>query len=152
MGATKAYNKEWYRKNKIKKLKANKEWRQNNKIRVNELARKWSQKNKDKIRAARIKREHNITIEEYNSLLEKQNYVCAICKCQPTRALDIDHNHSTGHNRGLLCNKCNKAIALFMENPAFMLEAINYLQTHNKTTLSGERKVLCLKMLGQLPN
>jgi len=48
---------------------------------------------------------------EYEILLARQGGVCAICKNPPrTRRLDIDHNHTTGETRGLLCARCNAAL------------------------------------------
>lgn len=76
--------------------------------------------------ATKLKRVFNITIEDYENLLQKQNGVCAICK-QPEsityrkevamgefidtpRRLSVDHEHDTGKIRGLLCFDCNKRL------------------------------------------
>jgi len=51
--------------------------------------------------------------EEFQDLMNKQKGCCAICERDfgslDTRA-HIDHNHSTGKIRALLCNKCNTMI------------------------------------------
>jgi IMP dehydrogenase len=52
---------------------------------------------------------YNLTIEEWDILLKKQNGVCAICK-EPEKSrsrLLVDHDHYTQEVRGLLCNRCN---------------------------------------------
>lgn len=48
---------------------------------------------------------------EYENLLEAQGGVCAICKQPPRRNyLSVDHDHSTGRIRGLLCVRCNLSV------------------------------------------
>ena len=55
--------------------------------------------------------ELNVTLDEYEALLEAQGGVCALCGNPPkTRRLDVDHDHRTGLIRGLLCSRCNQAI------------------------------------------
>jgi len=56
-------------------------------------------------------------------MFKKQNGVCAICKQPETRKrhnkvdnLSVDHDHSTGKIRGLLCYRCNLLIGLFKNN------------------------------------
>jgi hypothetical protein len=64
----------------------------------------------------RLKRLYGITTNDYESLAERQQKVCAICKnpetardCRTGRArrLSVDHCHSTGRIRKLLCIRCN---------------------------------------------
>jgi hypothetical protein len=54
-----------------------------------------------------------ITEEQYAKLLQDQDEACAVCK-RPARSfktrLCVDHDHRTGHVRGLLCNYCNRRI------------------------------------------
>lgn len=40
---------------------------------------------------------------------------------------NIDHCHTTGKVRGVLCRKCNTAIGLFKDNPALLWKAAVYL-------------------------
>jgi hypothetical protein len=61
-------------------------------------------------REYRLNRIYGITVEQYDSLLEKQNQCCAVCR-KPAEGfktnLAVDHNHITGEIRGLLCTHCN---------------------------------------------
>lgn len=102
-------------------------WRKAHKEKHNENQSKYRKSAEGK--NALYLRRYGITIKDYEELLEKQNFSCRICK-QPVssiRRLDVDHDHKTGHVRGLLCNKCNQAIGLFQDNPKLLIEATDYL-------------------------
>lgn len=76
---------------------------------------------------------YGITSDDYDRLLAAQSGNCAICGCpQPTtgrqRFLHVDHDHATGHIRGLLCQHCNHAIGKLKDNPRILTAAIEYLQ------------------------
>ena len=58
---------------------------------------------------SRLLREYGLREETYNTMLSEQNYLCKICR-QPNKdgkRLCVDHDHSTGRVRGLLCHRCN---------------------------------------------
>jgi len=76
---------------------------------------------------------YGVTKEDYYKLLEEQNNVCAICHKADIsgRKLSVDHCHSTGEVRGLLCSKCNTALGLLGDNIELFVEAINYLKQFN---------------------
>lgn len=102
--------------------------RANNQRRV----REWRVKYPDKLLLQRL-RPYNLSLEQYIDLVTKQKGVCAICKSPPTRArLDIDHNHTTGKIRGLLCNKCNITLGKFEDNPTVLIQMGKYLQDNNE--------------------
>ena len=72
--------------------------------------------------------------KEYLFLQEAQNFRCRICEKQfpnwetdPTKRLSVDHSHSTGKTRGLLCQPCNLGLGLFKDNPEHLKAAIEYL-------------------------
>jgi len=78
-----------------------------------------------------MKNNYGLDFDEYNKLLEKQNGACAICGSLPPnthkKRLSIDHCHTTGRVRGLLCDSCNTALGLLKDSPDLMLKAISYL-------------------------
>jgi hypothetical protein len=86
-------------------------------------------KGKESTRRVRLKRTYGITVEQYNIMLEAQDYVCAICgtdKPGGSGRFHIDHCHSTGKVRGLLCIRCNTKVGV-IEDKEFNKLAIKYL-------------------------
>lgn len=77
------------------------------------------------------KKKYGITIQQYEELLENQNYVCKICEKEDVggKRLAVDHCHNTGLVRGLLCGSCNKALGGFNDDTALLNNAINYLSS-----------------------
>lgn len=112
----------------------NKRYRDNNK---EHLKKKRKERQSNPMSAtidfeSHLKRKYNISLIDYNLLLEKQNGVCAICKntCSVFPRLSVDHCHITGKVRGLLCNYCNVAIGSFREDPEIIKSAMQYVQSH----------------------
>lgn len=99
----------------------------------NKRKREWAHKNPDKERNARLKSVFGITLDDYNSILKEQNYVCAICnnKCSTGKNLSVDHDHITNKIRGLLCDRCNFGIGCFNDNVELLLKATEYLKRTN---------------------
>lgn len=90
---------------------------------------------KEVYRRHSLKSKYGITIEEFDLLLEKQNYCCAICKTDTPGGrgnFHVDHNHETGVVRGLLCHLCNVALHK-AESKGWLDEAKKYLDA----TISG---------------
>jgi hypothetical protein len=71
-----------------------------------------------------------ITLDDYNKLKENQNYKCAICGNERSEKKDfhVDHCHSTGKIRGLLCSNCNTGLGQFKDNIELLNKAISYLK------------------------
>lgn len=138
----KLYDQQRYLSTKEQQNERSREWYKKNKDRVAEERRiqatEWRRNNPDKAKDAYLKRKYNISLEEYQQLLQLQNYVCAICKepeskvdhkAEKTNSLTVDHCHKTGEIRGLLCDRCNRAIGLFHDDPKLLEFATNYLRT-----------------------
>lgn len=75
-----------------------------------------------------------ITPEEYDALSDQQGDACAICSGQNARAvfrrLAVDHSHANDTVRGLLCDRCNRAIGWFLDEPALLRLAADYLEAY----------------------
>jgi len=73
-------------------------------------------------------KKYGITVDDYDRMLTEQNGGCAICKRPPTnKRLAIDHCHTSGKVRGLLCGPCNVSLGAFNDDPRVLLEAAKYL-------------------------
>ena len=87
---------------------------------------KYERKSKDyKLRKRFRSSGYQLTIEEYNSMLEEQKHLCYICKDK--KELVVDHNHITGDVRGLLCNSCNIGIGMLKDSPEIIKAAYQYV-------------------------
>lgn len=73
-------------------------------------------------------RRYGITLEDYVQLLIRCEGLCEIC--HENEAYAIDHDHTTGKVRGLLCNTCNLALGTFKDDKNLMSAAILYLDTY----------------------
>lgn len=84
-----------------------------------------------KSREYSLKRLYGITLEQYNKLLSKQHHKCGVCK-RPAADfktnLCVDHDHTTGHIRGLLCTFCNRRVIGRHKEAGLFLNAYEYLK------------------------
>lgn len=79
----------------------------------------------------RFKR-HGITKDIYDTMYKEQAGKCYVCDKQEQK-LHIDHNHTTGKVRRLLCKECNMGLGLLKENKKTLQNMIIYLEKHNET-------------------
>lgn len=87
---------------------------------------KWSQYRRDKL----LKSAYGITQKDFDKMLEAQSGRCAVCgtaENQVTNVMFVDHCHSTGKVRGLLCSLCNSGIGKLQDDPEVVLKAYKYL-------------------------
>ena len=81
---------------------------------------------------------YGLTPETYMEMFEAQNFTCAICGGDTHKGskrapnFTVDHNHSTGKTRGILCHACNRGIGLFQDSPQIIQNAIDYLEKHDQ--------------------
>jgi hypothetical protein len=104
-------------------------------------------------------KKYGLTPEQYGVMLAAQGFKCAICGSDHPRAKrsgtqgpkrklvngwpttarigdlnwHVDHSHSTGAVRGLLCHGCNTGLGLFRDDPKLLAIAINYLMKSKET-------------------
>ena len=77
-------------------------------------------------------RKYGMTHQCYERMLATQDYGCRLCGAgvweEPHHVLCVDHDHSTGQVRGLLCRRCNKALGGFRDDPQLLVNAALYIQ------------------------
>jgi len=78
-----------------------------------------------------LKRNYNMTPEQYNEMLIAQDNRCKCCgrhKSEFKRRLHVDHDHTTGQVRSLLCTICNPLVGFAKERVDRLEMAITYLK------------------------
>jgi hypothetical protein len=154
----KAKKKEYYLKNResiLKKAKAhalknkdfkkvyNKKYR---KLNQEELKIKDKEKHirrKEQSKDTRLKKAFGITLNDYKEMFHNQNGLCKICNKPETakqsntggeavRMLSVDHCHTTGKVRSLLCTNCNILLGQSKDSILILQSAIEYLKYHNE--------------------
>jgi hypothetical protein len=106
--------------------------RQREKKRVEKIKKETPEKLKRDTRDSRLKHLYGISLEEYNAMLEEQQYVCKICRRPNSRnhPLSVDHCHRTGKVRALLCVKCNVGLGSLDDSIERLEEALLYLREY----------------------
>lgn len=88
-----------------------------------------SEKYKEMTRRGHLRRKYGISLETFHILNESQNGLCKICAKPPgIKGLAVDHNHSTGKVRGLLCYKCNASLGYLHEDISIIESMIKYIK------------------------
>lgn len=110
------------------------EYKRRNKAKYN------TEKGRRMYRNCMYKSTFGITIEDYDKMYALQDGKCAICRKPETTVmngkainLSVDHDHSTGKVRGLLCRSCNHGIGNFLDNTELLHEAIKYIVRYGIT-------------------
>lgn len=94
------------------------------------LHKKWSATEDGKAwrRRNRLKRLYGLTEEAYDEMVKSSGGKCSVCLSD--EELVVDHDHSSGRVRGILCDRCNKALGLVYDKADLLEGLIRYL---NKT-------------------
>ena len=72
----------------------------------------------------------------------QQDNKCAICNTEFENIIEkpgkvkvgynVDHDHTTGSVRGLLCSKCNRSIGLLQDSIEVLESAVKYLKKYKE--------------------
>ena len=112
----KKYNKEHRLKDIKKTREKDRERYKINAEHRREYARKYRKDNPEKLRETHLKSNYGISTLDFNNMLKNQNNKCDICKRDMNdygKVFCVDHNHSTGKIRSLLCDPCNFGIGFY---------------------------------------
>lgn len=86
-------------------------------------------KGKDYARAKWLRENYNISLADYNVMLQTQGGVCFLCNgLSDNGSLAVDHKHDTGELRKLLCRRCNTTIGIIEKlGPSWLKRVEKYL-------------------------
>lgn len=103
-------------------------------------AREYRAKNPEavrgRVRRSFFKTRYGLTLEQLERMRQAQNNKCLLClgdfnpgwgKSGPA----VDHCHTSGKVRGLLCCLCNTALGKFKDSQEVLARAIQYLQKNS---------------------
>lgn len=94
-------------------------------------------------RISRLKCKFKISLEDFNLLLKNQQYCCKLCERKENdviystvikgpKQFAVDHDHSTGVIRGLLCSQCNQGLGNFKDSSNLLRKAADYIDSFKK--------------------
>ena len=79
---------------------------------------------------------YGVTQESYSHMYKVQKGCCAICgveeKNTHLKRLYVDHSHTTGKIRELLCHNCNSSLGQLKESIDTLKKMINYIEKHDE--------------------
>ena len=146
---SKAWSKKHYAEDPKEAIKKSREWRLANPDKYRDTKKRYSKNNAEKIRVEKrnrnLKSKYGITSQEFDDMAKAQGGCCAICRQPPSgrwRRLVVDHCHSSGRVRGLLCNQCNRALGFLGDDQETLDRAASYLNGSLAPGFSSDR--LCL--------
>lgn len=91
-----------------------------------------------------LKKKYGISLKQYNGMLKRQKYRCAICgkhQKDAPRNLSVDHDHKTSLVRGLLCIYCNSKLLKHLGDDIPRAKGlVAYLQKWIKKVSKSETK------------
>ena len=94
----------------------------------------WKSRNQRKVKGYHLMRMYGLTLDQYDKMYQECGGQCEICAksmahiCDDVKTGDkacVDHCHSTGRVRGLLCHQCNRHMHLVDNHLSAVL---SYLQ------------------------
>lgn len=144
MKVTKDEKKEYDRLRYLEKreqlLKASSEYAKANP----EVGRRKAQKHREKVGKIAKKNDYlqltyNLSWKTFLEMHAVQGGKCKICSVEilpintgrGNKTANVDHCHTTGRIRGLLCNSCNRALGLLKEDSEILRKAARYLDACN---------------------
>ncbi len=133
-------------------------------------ARRWQLENPEKVaakeaayrasgrkqlanRKSHLKRQFGISLEDYDRMLKLQNgsrFLCARAP-RPGISLHVDHDHTTGRVRSLLCFSCNNALGDFEDDPVRLRAAARYVESFELPSPAFELRLALAQLKATRP-
>lgn len=128
----------------VKRKAKQAEYYQKNKERARLNGARWKKANPDKIRLKnrklQLKTQYGLEWDTFVELFNKAEGKCEIChkplqlagaKEDVIESASVDHCHTTGKVRGLLCRSCNVALGHFKDSRLHLENALAYLDKND---------------------
>jgi hypothetical protein len=103
----------------------------------------WRERGQNR-RGAVLRHKYGIDLPDYERMYAEQQGCCKICGTDKpgqnqnsSYSFHVDHCHKTGKVRGLLCDKCNRGLGYFNDNPLLLQQAIAYLNGGNQSLVDA---------------
>ncbi len=106
----------------------------------------WVRNNPDKRRLyvdRHRAKKYKMHVDSYKEIFDKQLGCCDICgknQLELNQRLAVDHNHTTGRVRGLLCLECNKGLGIFKDSSEMLIKAKAYLDKYDTQEASSSER------------
>ena len=116
-------------------------YQKDNPDKVRLIAKTWRDNNKKHRGMRRRLEQYGVTEEQFALLWAVHKGRCAICSIKLIKVLGrrglangacLDHNHTNGRIRGLLCMRCNKGLGCFKDSVQALKAAAAYLISDGK--------------------
>jgi hypothetical protein len=90
--------------------------------------RTWKELNPDKRRESLWRKlDLEISFADFLDMWVAQDFRCKICSDRVTISAHLDHDHSSGRARGILCKTCNMGLGVFFDSPMLLRNAAAYI-------------------------
>lgn len=123
---TRARKRRWKAANPDKVRESKRRFVSRRRLRDPDYCKRRYKQTKERRRVRETARRYKLSDAEYALLVEQSGGSCAICGLP--EKLVVDHCHSTGIVRGLICGSCNKGLGGFRDSEEALDRAITYLQ------------------------
>ncbi len=124
----------WRRGNQARATEMVRRWRNKNHKRNHENFSRWRLENKDRVSEYDLRKRLGVALGTRAKMLAEQDGKCAICKREGPiidgKPIGLDHSHTTGQIRGLICIRCNFALGHMQDDPDRLRAAAAYVEMH----------------------
>lgn len=132
--ARRGWVKKWRKANPEKRLAQQRRHESRNREKKRAVKNAYYARNKEKWRGYELKCQYGITPEDVAAMRAAQDGKCACCNrafgAEKAIKPHVDHDHSTGKIRGLLCFSCNVILGHVDDSPASLRALADYLERH----------------------
>jgi hypothetical protein len=134
--AKNAYQRAYREKHKEVIAAREKIYRANHRAEATAREKAWREANRDRALASRVsghmRRMYGLTMKQVEAMKEAQGQRCLCCKTKfgvlKNIKARVDHCHTTGRVRGILCNSCNTTLGHAKDNLKLLRALIRYLE------------------------